>query len=187
MNQDKKQYLGKSGKKGLVQVFTGNGKGKTTAALGTVLRAAGHGFKILVIFFIKGNAADGEFQTLPKLPGVEVAKFGLRKWIMDPKNISPGEIAEARKAWEAAHLAVTSGRYDIVVLDEINVAVYFKLLEAGDVIRLIEEKSPDTELILTGRNADSRIIEAADLVTEMKNIKHPYETKGIKAREGIEY
>ena len=179
--------MGTSGKKGLVQVFTGNGKGKTTAALGTVLRAAGHGFKVLVIFFIKGNSFDGEFTTLPSLPNVEVAKFGLRKWIMDPKNVSPGEIAEAKKALESAHQAVTSGKYDIVVLDEINVAVYFKLLEAGDVIRLIKEKSPDTELILTGRYADNRVIEAADLVTEMKNIKHPYELQGIKAREGIEY
>ena len=82
---------------------------------------------------------------------------------------------------------MTSGKYDIIVLDEINIAVYFKLLDADDVLRLIKEKSPGTELILTGRNADSRIIEAADLVTEMKNIKHPYELQGIKAREGIEY
>jgi len=184
---EKRVLLGKSDVKGLVQVFTGNGKGKTTAALGTVLRAAGHGFKILVIFFIKGNASDGEFKTLPKLPNVEVAKFGLRKWIMDTKNVSPGEKAEAKAALEAAHQAVTSGKYDIVVLDEINIAVYFKLLEVDEVIQLIKEKSPHTELILTGRNADSRIIEMADLVTEMKNIKHPYEGKGIKAREGIEY
>ena len=106
---------------------------------------------------------------------------------MDPKNVTPGEVAEARAALEAAHQAVTSGKYDIIVLDEINIAVYFKLLDAGDVLRLIKEKSPRTELILTGRNADSRIIEAADLVTEMKNIKHPYELQGIKAREGIEY
>ena len=178
--------MAKSDRKGLVQVFTGNGKGKTTAALGTVLRAAGHGFKILVIFFIKGNASDGEFQTLPKLPGVEVAKFGLRKWIMDPKNVSPGEKAEAKAALEAARKAVTSGKYDIVVLDEIIIAVYFKLLEADDVIQLIQDKAPHTELILTGRNADGRIIEAADLVTEMKNIKHPFE-KGIASRRGIDF
>jgi cob(I)alamin adenosyltransferase len=178
--------LAKSERKGLVQVFTGDGKGKTTAALGTVLRAAGHGFKILVIFFIKGESQQGEFKMLPTLPGVEIAKFGMHKWIRDVKNVSPEERAEAKAALEAAHEAITSGKYDIVVLDEINMAVYFKLITADDVIHLIKDKPAHTELILTGRRADSRIIEAADLVTEMKSIKHPYE-KGIKAREGIEY
>lgn len=176
----------KAERKGLVQVFTGNGKGKTTASLGTVLRAAGHGFKILVIFFIKGNSTDGEFQTLPNLPGVEVAKFGLRKWIRDPKNVTQEEIAEAKAALAAAHQAVTSGKYDLVVLDEINIAVFFKLITAEDVLKLISDKATNTELILTGRNANSRVIAAADLVTEMKAIKHPYD-KGIQAREGIEY
>jgi cob(I)alamin adenosyltransferase len=176
----------KEPRKGLVQVFTGNGKGKTTASLGTVLRAAGHGFKILVIFFIKGNSSDGEFKTLPKLPGVEVAKFGLRKWIRDPKNVTPEEISEAKAALEAACKAAASGKYDIIVCDEINIAVFFKLIGADEVLQLIKDKAPNTELILTGRNADSRVIEAADLVTEMKAIKHPYD-KSIKAREGIEY
>lgn len=178
--------MSKADGKGLVQVFTGNGKGKTTASLGTVLRAAGHGFKILVIFFVKGNSSDGEFNTLPNLPGVEVAKFGLRKWIRDPKNVTPEEIAEAKKALEAARKAASSGEYDIVVMDEINIALYFKLIEAEDVLQLIKVKAPHTELILTGRNADPRIIETADLVTEMKAVKHPYD-KGIQAREGIEY
>jgi cob(I)alamin adenosyltransferase len=174
-------------KQGLVQVFTGNGKGKTTAALGTVLRAAGHNFKILLIFFIKGESSQGEFKSLLTLPNVEVSKYGLHKWIRDPKNVNPQEIAEAKTALEAARKAVASGKYDIVVLDEINVAVYFKLLKAEDVLELIKEKAPVTELILTGRYADEKVIAAADLVTEMKNIKHPYEVKGIKAREGIEY
>jgi cob(I)alamin adenosyltransferase len=171
---------------GLVQVFTGNGKGKTTASLGTVLRAAGHGFKILVIFFVKGNSTDGEFNTLPKLPGVEVAKFGLRKWIRDTKNVTPEEKAQGKAALEAARVAAASGKYDIIVCDEINIAVHFQLITADDVLQLIKDKAPTTELILTGRNADSRVIEAADLVTEMKAIKHPYD-KGIMAREGIEY
>ncbi len=178
--------MAKSGGIGLVQVFTGDGKGKTTAMLGTVLRAAGHDFKTLVIFFIKGNAADGEFKTLPKLPNVAVAKFGLRQWIRDPANVTPEEKAEAKAALDAARQAVTSGQYDLVVLDEINVAIFFKLIEIDDVIRLIKDKAARTELILTGRKADKRIIEMADLVTEMVNIKHPYE-KGITAREGIEY
>ena len=173
-------------RKGLVQVFTGAGKGKTTAALGTVLRAAGHGFRILIIFFVKGDSSDGEFRTLPTLPGVEVAKFGLRKWIRDPKNVSPEEIAEAKKALEAAREAAASGAYDIIVCDEINIAVYFKLITAGDVLTLVKDKAPNTELILTGRNADKGVIAAADLVTEMKAVKHPYD-KGIPAREGIEF
>lgn len=176
----------KANVKGLVQVFTGNGKGKTTAALGTVLRAAGQGLKILVIFFIKGSYADGEFSTLPKLPNVEIASFGLRKFIMDPSNVNPEEKAQAKAALSAAREAVTSGRYDLVVLDEINIALNFKLIETDEVIQLIKDKPSHTELILTGRNADSRIIEVADLVTEMVKIKHPYD-KGIKARKGIEF
>jgi cob(I)alamin adenosyltransferase len=176
----------KSPRLGLVQVFTGAGKGKTTASLGTVLRAAGHSFKTLVIFFVKGDSSDGEFNTLPKLPGVQVAKFGLRKWIRDPKNVTPEEVAEAKKALDAAYRAAVSGDYDIIVCDEINIAVHFKLITAGDVLKLIRDKAPNTELILTGRNADESIIGAADLVTEMKAIKHPYD-KGISAREGIEY
>jgi len=178
--------LAKPARQGLVQVFTGGGKGKTTAALGTVLRAAGRGFKTLVIFFIKGESFGGEFETLLKLTGVAVSKYGLHKWIRDAKNVSPEEKAEAKTALEAARKAATSGKYDLVVLDEINIAVYFNLITADEVLQLIKDKAPGTELILTGQKADSRIIAAADLVTEMKNIKHPYE-KGIKAREGIEY
>jgi cob(I)alamin adenosyltransferase len=170
-----------------VQVFTGNGKGKTTAALGTVLRAAGHGFKILLIFFVKGESLEGEFKSLLTLPNVEVSKFGLRKWIRDPKNVNPQEIAEAQKALEAARRAASSGKYDIIVLDEINIAVHFNLITAEDVLALIKARASNTELILTGQKEDARVIEAADLVTEMKNIKHPYELQGIKAREGIEY
>ena len=159
--------------KGLVQVFTGAGKGKTTAALGTVLRAAGQDLKVYVIFFIKGSYSDGEFSTLPRLPNVEIASYGLRKWIRDTHNVNPEEKTEAKAALAAARKAVTSGLYDLVVLDEINIAVYFKLIDADEVIQLIKDKSPDTELILTGRNADKRIIEMADLVTEMQNISIP--------------
>ena len=179
--------MSKADNKGLVQVFTGSGKGKTTAALGTVLRAAGHGFKILLIFFVKGESSQGEFKSLLTLPGVEVSKYGLHKWIRDPDNVKPGEIAEAKKALQAARKAASSGEYDIIVLDEINIAVYFKLITAEDVLTLIKEKAPQTELILTGQKADRRVIEAADLVTEMKNVKHPYELQGISARQGIEY
>lgn len=175
----------KASGKGLVQIFTGNGKGKTTAALGTVIRAAGHGLKVFVIFFIKGDYASGEYSTLSRLPDVKVASFGLRRFI-DPNNVDPEEKAQAKAALAAAREAITGGTYDLVVLDEINVALDFKLIDPDDVMQLIKDKPPHVELILTGRNADSRLIEAADLVTEMVKIKHPFD-KGIKARKGIEF
>jgi cob(I)alamin adenosyltransferase len=171
--------------KGLVQVFTGNGKGKTSAALGAVLRASGHGLKVYIVFFMKGKYPYGEFSTLPKLPNVDIASFGLR-CLIDPAHINPEEIEQAKLALSAAREAMLSGNYDLVVLDEVNVAVYFKLIELDDVIRLVSDKPRNVELILTGRYADAKIIELADLVTEMVKLKHPYD-KGVKARKGIEY
>jgi cob(I)alamin adenosyltransferase len=172
-------------RKGLVQVFTGNGKGKTTAALGTILRAAGHGFRIFIVFFMKGNYDYGEFSTLSKLPNVDMASFGFRQ-LTDPANIKPEEIEQARLALAAAREAVLSGNYDLVVLDEVNVALDFNLIELDEVVKLIRDKPPHVELILTGRYAGTELIELADLVTEMVKVKHPFD-KGIKARKGIEY
>jgi cob(I)alamin adenosyltransferase len=177
--------LTKTNAKGLVQIFTGDGKGKTTAALGAVLRAAGHGLKISVIFFLKGDSSGGEYSSLSRFPNVKVTSFGLRQFIYKGE-VSTEEKKQAEAALSAAREAIVSGRFDLVVLDEINVAVYFKLLEVDEVIRLIKDKPPHVELILTGRNADKSLIEMADLVTEMVKIKHPFD-KGIKARKGIEY
>ena len=171
--------------KGLVQVFTGNGKGKTTAALGTVIRAAGHGFRIYIVSFMKGDYAYGEYKTLSSLPNIEISQFGFRK-LTDPANITPEEKEQARLALAAAREAVLSGKYDIVMLDEVNVALGYDLIELEEIIDLINIKPPKVELILTGRYADNRLIEMADLVTEMVNVKHPFD-KGIKARKGIEY
>ena len=171
--------------KGLVQVFTGNGKGKTSAALGTVLRASGHGLRVYIVFFMKGKYPYGEFSTLPKLPNVDIASFGLR-CLIDPANINPEEIEQAKLALSAVREAMLSGNYDIVVLDEVNVALHFKLIELDEVVRLIGEKPQNVELILTGRYADAKLIEMADLVTEMVKLKHPYD-KGVSARQGIEY
>ncbi len=176
----------KKSAKGLVQIFTGEGKGKTTAALGAVLRAAGHGLKISVIFFIKGHSSQGEYKTLTTLPNVKVASFGLRQFIHKNDVINPAEKAQAQAALAAAREDVTGGKFDLVVLDEINVAVYFRLLGVQEVLQLIKDKPPRVELILTGRNADKKLIEIADLVTEMGKIKHPFD-KGIKARKGIEF
>jgi len=178
-------HLARKTEKRLIQVFTGNGKGKTSAALGSVLRATGHGLKVFIVFFMKGKYPYGEFSSLPRLPGVEVASFGLRCLIGD-REIDPEEIKQAELALKTAREAMLSGKYDMVVLDEVNVAVYFKLIPLDDVVKLIEEKPPEVELILTGRYAEPAVIERADLVTEMTKIKHPYD-KGVQARKGIEY
>jgi cob(I)alamin adenosyltransferase len=171
--------------RGLVQVFTGNGKGKTTAALGTILRALGHGLRVYIVFFMKGDYEYGEFSTLSKLPNVDSASFGFRRFT-DPAHIRPEDREQARLALAAARQAILSGHYDLVVLDEVNVALGFHLIELDDVVSLIKDKPARVELILTGRYADARLIELADLVTEMVKIKHPFD-KGVKARKGIEY
>jgi len=171
--------------KGLVQVFTGNGKGKTTAALGAVLRAAGHGLKIYIVFFMKGDYDRGEFKALARFPNVEVSRSGFRKFV-DPARITPEEKEQAGLALAAARQAITSGDYYLVVLDELNVAISYGLVALEEVIQLIREKPPHVELIITGRQADARLVEMADLVTEMVKVKHPYD-RGIKARKGIEY
>jgi cob(I)alamin adenosyltransferase len=172
-------------KQGLVQVFTGEGKGKTSAALGTVLRAVGHGLRIYISFFMKANHPSGEFSVLSRLPGVTAVRSGTSGFT-DPKNIKPEEREEAKKALAAAREAMLSGKYDLVVLDEINVAAAWQLIALEEVVRLIRGKPRNVELILTGRHADKEIIQLADLVTEMLNIKHPFE-KGIAARKGIEF
>ena len=168
---------------GLVQINTGNGKGKTTAALGTVLRAAGYGLKTFVIFFMKGRYEHGEYLSLPSLPNIEVAGYGLRK--LSGRD-DPEEKKEAGAAFARAREVVGSGEYDIVLLDEINVALEYGLIDIESVIDLIKTKPPHVELILTGRYADNRLIELADQVTEMVKVKHPYD-RGVKARKGIEY
>ncbi|MBI2287422.1 MAG: cob(I)yrinic acid a,c-diamide adenosyltransferase [Chloroflexi bacterium] len=168
-----------------VQIFTGEGKGKTSAALGTVLRALGHGLRVCIIAFMKGGVPSGEWVILAKLPDVKIARFGLRTFTR-PAKMKPEEKEQAKQALAAAREAVLSGDYDLVVLDEVNVAVAWKLIELDEVIRLIKDKPHKVELILTGRQADARLVELADQVTECVKIKHPYD-KGIMARPGIDY
>jgi cob(I)alamin adenosyltransferase len=166
-------------------VLTGDGKGKTTAALGTVLRSLGHGFKACIVVFMKGDYPYGEFQTLSQLPGVKVATFGFREFT-NPEKVKPEEIDQAEQALAFARKAMLSGDYDIVVLDEVNVAVAWKLVKLDEVVKLIRDKPSNVELILTGRYADPELIKRADLVTECLKVKHPYD-EGILSREGIEY
>ena len=171
--------------KGLVEVFTGSGKGKTSAALGVVLRASGQGLRAHIIYFMKGDYPYGERNTLALLPNVSHQSFG-HECFIDPNRVTEEERQQARQALEAARNAIASNDYDLVVLDEINIAVAWNLIEIEDVLRLIEEKPENVELILTGRHAHPKLIQRADLVTDMTNIKHPYE-KGILSRKGIDY
>ncbi len=175
----------KSLNRGLVQVFTGDGRGKTTAALGTVIRALGHGLRVYIVFFMRGDYPYGERNILAKLPNVTMASFGFRTFT-DPANVKPEEKEQAKQALTAAREAMLSGSYDLVVLDEVNVAVAWKLVELDEVIKLISDKPQHVELILTGRYADRELVKMADLVTEMLKIKHPYD-EGIISRKGIEY
>lgn len=172
-------------KRGMIHVYTGNGKGKTTAALGLALRAVGHGFRVYMIQFMKGNINYGELKGAKRLsPGFYIKQVG-RETFVDFDNPDPEDIRLARDGLHLAKKIVSSGKFDIVILDEINVAVYFKLIPVEEIIDLIKKKPQHVELILTGRYAHEKIVDMADLVTEMREIKH-YFTKGVKSREGIE-
>ena len=171
--------------KGLVQVYTGNGKGKSSAAFGLALRAIGRGLKVYIIQFIKGGFDYGELYIVDKLPNLTLKAFGRGKFVTQ-KPAEKVDVEFAEEAFALAEEVVKSGEYDIVILDEINVALNLKLIQIEKVLVLIKNKPKHVELVLTGRYAPNEIIEAADLVTEMKEVKHPY-NKGFQARKGIEY
>lgn len=171
--------------RGYVQVYTGNGKGKTTAALGQALRAAGRGLKTYIGQFLKGQEY-GELLALKKwAPLITVEQFGRKGFIHVTENPDEQDIRRARKGLEKCLKAMTSGTYQIIVLDEINVALHFNLLTEEEVLAFLDKKPEGVEVILTGRYAPRSLKRRADLVTEMKDIKHYYR-KGVKAREGIE-
>lgn len=170
---------------GLVQVYTGNGKGKTTASLGLALRAVGRGLKVCMVQFIKGGGQYGEHLAAQKLaPLLLIQQTGRDNWIFKDK-LEEEDIAIARQAFETARSILIGGEYDLVILDEINGAVWFGLLDVDDILQLIRDKPPTVELVITGRSADARVVAAADLVTEMREIKHYY-AAGVPARIGIE-
>ena len=174
--------------RGLVICYTGDGKGKTTAALGMCVRAAGYKMKVAVVQFIKGSWHYGEMDGIKLLkPYVELQTAGKGfVGILDDKLPREEHIAAAREALEIAAGKVSSGDYEIVILDEIFVGVQLKLIEARDILSLIENCADQTNLVLTGRGAPPEVIEKADLVTEMTEIKHPFQ-KGIQARKGIDF
>ncbi len=171
--------------RGYVQVYTGNGKGKTTASIGLAVRAAGHGLKVLILQFMKGWTDYGELEGVRMLsPYVELRQVG-RDTFVNPQNPDAEDIRLAREGWNLAKEAILGKKADIVILDEINCAMYFGLLPADEILEVIKGKPEGVELILTGRGAPAEIIEAADLVTEMREVKHYY-GKGVDARLGVE-
>lgn len=173
---------------GLILVNTGLGKGKTTAALGTVLRAVGQGLKVLVVQFIKSGSGYGELKALATL-GVAVRSMG-KGFIYHKKQATPEELAQhemaAQSGWTMVKNEVMHGAWDLIVLDEINVAMHYGLIDVEDVVGLLQEKTKPLHLILTGRYAPQAIIDMADTVTDMTVVKHAYE-KGITAVKGIEF
>ena len=171
--------------KGFIQVYTGNGKGKTTAALGLALRAVGHGLKVLIIQFMKGNINYGELESSKKLsPSLTIKQMG-RETFVSKTNPDPIDIRLAQDGFALAKKMIADKEYDIVILDEINVAIDYGLILLSDLLQVIDSKPETVELILTGRNAKPEILEKADLVTEMVELKHYYKN-GVSAREGIE-
>jgi len=175
-------------KNGLTIVYTGKGKGKTTAALGIALRATGYKKKICMIQFIKGSWHYGEMKSSKRLePEFEMVAIGKGfVGIIDDKSPKEDHQKIAKEAIKISNKKIQSGKYDIVILDEVNYAVNLNLISLVDVLDLIKSKPQNVDLVLTGNYAKEEVIEAADLVTEMKEIKHPFQ-KGIKAKEGIDF
>jgi cob(I)alamin adenosyltransferase len=171
-------------KQGLIQCYYGRGKGKTTAAIGQGFRASGHGFKVMMIQFLKGDTRYGEIEAIKANPNFNVKQFGTKQLIEVPGDI---DYEEGRKGMEFAREILTSDEYDIVILDEIGVAVQMGIVDVEDVLKLIDIKPEKVELVITGgQKIHPKIKMRADLITEMRMIKHYYST-GINARYGIEY
>ncbi|NJE02124.1 cob(I)yrinic acid a,c-diamide adenosyltransferase [Thermococcus sp. JdF3] len=170
-------------KLGLVHIYTGNGKGKTTAAFGLAVRMLGSGGKVIILQFMKAPDVYGEQKKIAEC-GAVIESFGLPKFVHGKPE--PDDIEAAKKALQRAREVVSSGEWDLVILDEICVALGFGMLDVEEVKGLIKNKAPHTELVLTGRYCPEELFELADYVTEMREVKHPYQ-RGILARRGVEF
>ncbi len=171
--------------KGLIHIYTGAGKGKTTAALGLAIRACGQGWRVLIIQFMKCNSDYGEVKVINQIPNIDLIQSGLPTFVQK-NNPSEGDIHLAQEGLTKAQQVVESGKYDLVILDEVNVALDFGLIQLKDVIHLMKKKSEHVELVLTGRHAHPELVKLADYVSEILDIKHPYD-QGMETRQGIEF
>ncbi len=185
-----KLYNPEFSKHGYIQVYTGNGKGKTTASLGLAMRALGRGWKVLIVMFTKGGNDYGELisfsQLSPDLKDkVKIIQAGLDR-IVYSQNINETDKKIIEQGWQSAKTAIKNDEYQLIILDEANIAIDLKCIQLDDMIQTLKNKPEDMEIVLTGRNAKQEIIDIADLVSEINPIKH-YWDKGIKARKGIEF
>jgi len=167
---------------GMLHVYTGNGKGKTTAAIGLAIRAAGAGLKVFIGQFVKGMKYS-ELELLKDIDNIRIEQYGLECFIRN----EPGkkDIEAARKGLDKMKSILSSGEYKLVIMDEVNIATYYNLFSVEELLNVIKGRAEEVEVVITGRKADEKLITEADLVTEMKEIKHYY-NQGILAREGIE-
>ncbi len=173
---------------GLLIIYTGNGKGKTSAAMGTAFRAVGQGMKVLMVQFIKGSWHYGELDTARMLGDDRFAMLPMGRGFVKvgTEKPDPADVDLVEKAWEFGRQKLASRQYQLVIFDEINYAIHYGMLDAERVAEALAHRPEDVHVILTGRNAHPRLLEAADLVTEMKEIKHPFQ-KGMLAQRGIDY
>ena len=170
---------------GLIQVYTGDGKGKTTCALGLALRAVGQGFKVYMVQFLKGRET-GEMQAAARLaPDLTLRSFG-RPGLVNLRSPAPADLNLARQALDLAETLINAGEHDLVILDEINLAITYNLIPLDEVLTMLRERPPWVEVVLTGRQAPPEVVAMADLVTEMRPVKHYFEA-GVKSRRGIEW
>lgn len=177
-------------KHGYIQVYTGNGKGKTTASLGLAMRALGRCWKVLIVMFLKGGDDYGELNSFRNLSpeiskNLNIVQAGLDR-IVYSDNKTPEDEKEIKKGWELAKKAIQNDEYNLIILDEANVAMDLGFIDVDEVAQVLKNKPEDMEIVLTGRNANPKIIELAHLVSEIKPVKHYWDT-GIVARKGIEY
>jgi cob(I)alamin adenosyltransferase len=180
-----KIMAGKTIEKGLIIVYTGKGKGKSTAAFGMVFRCIGHGMKAGVVQFVKGAWATGERTVLEKFPELVTIKAMGEGFTWETQDRAR-DIAHARAGWEEAKRMIADPQYSLVLLDELNIVLRYDYLPTEEVIETLRNKPADKHVIVTGRNAKDELIEIADLVTEMEQVKHPFRS-GVKAQKGIEF
>ncbi|MBB3880630.1 cob(I)yrinic acid a,c-diamide adenosyltransferase [Sphingomonas pseudosanguinis] len=182
--QDSK-VAARDAEKGLIIVHTGKGKGKTTAALGMVIRAVGHGMRVGMVQFVKGAMTTGEAAVLARFPEVDFHAMGEGfTWNTQDRT---RDIATARGAWDEVKRMIADPSYDLIVADELNIVLRYDYLPVDEVLEVLSTKGAMTHVVITGRNAPEALIDAADLVTDMTQVKHPFREQGVKAQKGIEF